>query len=172
MQMKKTSEKRLEGIRGWLLVILLVCIYPALSASYLLIQRINAILTKSVALGVYISAVLLFVYCFFIWLTVYMIFNKKKKAASTFVFAAISGTVFSFWFLLISQLIYYPAQKSLILSYNLPIVIINLAVTVTVLLYLKKSERARNTLIKWYWAFSGGWCKMKKELLYGKVVAL
>lgn len=146
--MKKTSEKRLEGIRGWLLVILLVCVYSALSSSYLLVQRINNILTKGVASGVYISVILLIVYCFFLFLTIYMILTKKKRAVSTFVFAAISGTAFSFWFLLISQFIYYPAQKSLILSYNLPMAIINLAVVITVLLYLKKSERVRNTLVK------------------------
>ncbi len=146
--MKELAKKRLEGIRGWLLVVLLVCIYSALSSSYLLIQRVNAIMTKSVSSGVYISVILLIIYCFLIWATVYFIIGKKKKAVSMFVLAAIFGTMFSIWFLLVSQLIYYPSQKSLILSYNLPMVVINLAITLTVLLYLKKSNRVKNALIK------------------------
>jgi len=144
----KEAKKRLEGIRGWLLVILLVCVYSALSASYLLVQRINAILTKTVALGVYVSLIILIIYCFFIWVTVYMIFTKKKKTASIFVFAAISGTAFSFWYFLISQLIYYPSQISSVLLPNLLMIVINLAITITVLLYLKKSERVKNTFVK------------------------
>jgi len=67
----------------------------AISALSLLIQKINAITTKNIGFGVYISAILLIIYLFFLCSTILLFLEKRKKAIKSFIATAIIGTLFS-----------------------------------------------------------------------------
>lgn len=132
-----------KGINGWLIPVVLVCIFSALSNTYRLIQRIIAISTQNPALGVYVSMALLVIYCILIWMVIIFIFMKKKAAIKSFIAAAISGTIFSFWFYLLSQLIYTPASS---IVGGLLAFLLNLIIVALILVYLLKSKRVKKTL--------------------------
>ncbi|PIN78137.1 hypothetical protein COV15_00560 [Candidatus Woesearchaeota archaeon CG10_big_fil_rev_8_21_14_0_10_34_12] len=138
--------KKLNKITGWLIPVLIILIYSALSNSYILIQKFNAILYQPAASGVYLTAALLALYLIFLWLTVAFIFLKKKKAKTAFLFTAVFGTIFSFWYYLVGQFIYYSYKAEFIITYNLPMVLVNLAITIAILLYFSKSKKLNQTL--------------------------
>lgn len=143
---KQTSKK----ISGWLLLILGICFYSALFASNLLFQRINWIFNANAVtgFGVYISAILLIFYCIAIFTTIVFILMKKKLAIKMFIISGIFETLFTIWFYLIGQLIYFPEKASLIWKYNSIVVIINLAIILGIMFYLLKSKRVKETLVR------------------------
>ena len=65
---KNTNKKTPRKIGGWLIVVLIILLCSVISAFSLLIQKINAIVTKNTGFGVYISAILLVFYLFFLCL--------------------------------------------------------------------------------------------------------
>jgi len=133
-----------KGIGGWLLIILIDFIFSGLSTFILLIQKLIIIFTSHAKAGVYISAVLLVTYIFFIWLTAYMILIKKKFALKTFIISAVTGTIFLIWYYIVSQLI----NNNPIYIPNLLFVIVNIIITILIAGYLFLSKRVKNTLIK------------------------
>jgi len=141
----KRGKNSIKGIGGWLLVVLLDFIFSAITLFILLIEKINMIFTGQAKFGVYISSFLLLAYCISISITIFMILTKRKLAIRTFIITAIIGTIFLIWYYLISQLIFN--YNSQIIS-NLIFVLINIAITVLIGLYLIKSKRVKNTLKK------------------------
>lgn len=144
----KKSGGKLEGIGGLLIPVLILCFYSAISSTWLLIQKITLIVNNQALAGVYVSSILLVLYCVFIWLSIIFILMKKKSAVKMFVFSFISGALFSLWYFFIGQLIYFPQNKLTILRYGLSMVLFNIIVSFLVLFYLKKSKRMKNTLKK------------------------
>jgi len=140
-------KNSIKGVGGWLLVVVLLCILSGISNFILLVQRIIIIFTSQAKAGVFISASLLFIYCFLIWLTVFMILAKKKFAIKSFITAVIIGALFLIWYYLVSTLIYLQYTSGQIFS-NLLIVIINICITILIAFYLTKSTRVKNTLTK------------------------
>src|SRR3989344_2511074 len=136
---RKAKSRFFKDIGGWLIPVLLLLAYSAISASYLLIQRIIAIINNTAGTGVYISVSFLVVYLASVLMTIIFIFMRKKKAVKAFIAAFISGTVFSLWYFLIGQIIYYPGSMRAILAYGIPMILFNLALDLVVLFYLLKS---------------------------------
>ena len=139
------KEKGPNGIGGWLLVVLLLCILSAISNLALLIQKLASIITQF-KVGILISAVLLLVYSTLIWITIFMIFKKKKSAIKGYIYSFIAGTLFVIWYYLVSWLIYFPDQTVQIVQ-NLIIIFVNVLIMALMLLYLLKSKRVKNTLV-------------------------
>jgi len=139
------KEKGPDGIGGWLLVVLLLCILSAISNLALLIQKLASIITQF-KVGILISAVLLLVYSTLIWITIFMIFKKKKSAIKGYIYSFIAGTLFVIWYYLVSWLIYFPDQTVQIVQ-NLIIIFVNVLIMALMLLYLLKSKRVKNTLV-------------------------
>jgi len=141
------AEKKFKGIGGWLILITLMFIFSAIANTYLLIQKI-ILLFNNPSLGIYISAILSGIYCVLIWLSIIFIFMKKKIAVKLFIYAIVAGTIFIFWYFLISQLIYSSLNFMEILQNNIIIILFNLIINILVVIYLLKSKRVKNTLIK------------------------
>lgn len=141
------AEKKLNGIGGWLILITLMFIFSAIANTYLLIQKI-ILLFNNPSLGIYISAILSGIYCVLIWLSIIFIFMKKKIAIKLFIYVIVAGTIFIFWYFLISQLIYSSLNFMEILQNNLIIILFNLIINILVVIYLLKSKRVKTTLTK------------------------
>ena len=144
---RKQVRRNLKGIAGWLAVVLIIFIISALNNSYLLIQRIVWMFTMTIGLGVYISMLILLVYSFLIWYSVYLILKKRKKAVKLSIIALIAGFIFGLWFYLIGKIIFTKFTKLIIIS-GIPVILFNLILIIAIISYLKKSKRVKATLIR------------------------
>ena len=145
--MKKSLKGQINKIGGWLILVLIICIYSAISALYLLMNKLVAIFTKTISTGVYISTLFLITYLGLILITIFFIMKKRKKTIKIFIITAIVGAIFSLWHSLIGPLIYFPDLKIETIIYNLLIVIINLVILLLVLFYFLRSKRVKRTLV-------------------------
>jgi len=141
MKRKIKSNKK---IGGWLIAVLIVFGVSLLSSFVLLADRVISIFAQKAAWGVYVSVVLLFLYCFFLLYSGRLILNKKKKGIIMGIIALWVGFIFDVWYYLIGGIIFYEG----ITSYNLINTFINLAFVVAISFYLKRSKRVRDTLVR------------------------
>jgi hypothetical protein len=142
-------KTKLKGISGWLAVIVILFVLSLLSALYLLIQRIIWIFTIQVGTGVYISSILLLIFCTLTAYSLFLIFKKKKKAIKFSIIALFAGFLFNLWFYLIGQLIFYPGQeKTQVITNGVYTNILNLALVFVIISYFRKSKRVKNTFVK------------------------
>lgn len=143
-QKTKKKGKKLQGINGWLAIVLAIFILSAINSIILLNQKISVLVYLSFRIGVLISAVLLFVYCFFILFSIFLMLKKKKIAVKISITTLIIGIIFLIWYDIVGMIIFY---GKLILA-DLINFLINLVIMIVVILYLKKSKRVKNTLVK------------------------
>ncbi|MDO8623675.1 MAG: DUF2569 family protein [archaeon] len=138
-----------QGIKGWLILIILGFFYSALTSSYLLIQRLVWAFTEHIGWGVFISMFLLFIYCSLIWYSIFLLLTEKKRAVNTSIIALISGFIFLLWYNFIGQLILYIGEnKQQVLTNGIFQLFINLLIIIAIALYFKNSKRVKNTFVK------------------------
>lgn len=130
--------KKIEGIGGWLLVLIFDLIFSSISNSFILFQKINQKGISSFLLGAYIL---------FITITLFMILFKKRAAIRTFIAGAIAGAAFLIWDFIVLPFEFLSTNPKA-LFFNLFFIIANIAITVIIALYLLKSKRVKNTLKK------------------------
>ena len=147
--MKKSNNKKLRGIGGWLIPIVLIFFYSALTNSYLLIQRLVWAFTAYIGWGVFISMFLLFIYCSLIWYSIFLLLTEKKKAVNMSIIAMFSGFIFLLWYNFIGQLILYVGQnKQQVITNGIFQLFLNLLIIIAITLYFKNSKRTKNTFVK------------------------
>jgi len=141
------AKKPICEIKGWLLIILILCILSEISNFVVLIQKLIAIFNAQAQLGVYISALLLIAYCILMGITIFSIINKKKSAVRNYIITIVLGAIFLIWYYLLSSLIYHQFSPAQMLS-NWMNVIVNIAITFGIAVYLVNSQSVKKTLTK------------------------
>jgi hypothetical protein len=139
---KKT--KKLSGIGGWLLIILIEFILSAISSIFLLAQKVISIAQGKALLGVYVSIILLLFYLAFIIASICLILLKKKRATKIVMTTLIISIVFAVWYYFLGRLII----TKQVLADDLLLCLIDLTISVLMIFYFKKSKRVKNTLVK------------------------
>lgn len=134
-----------RGIRGWLIVVLCAYFISALSVIYLIYQRYKVIFDFNAPLGVRISVVLLILYGTFLLITILFIFMKRRAAVRTAVWTFVFGFIFLIWFYLLGALIFARARFTDLIMHSWIIILINLVVSVSLLVYMLRSERVKRT---------------------------
>jgi len=140
----KNKIKKLSGINGWLLIVLIDFILSAISGIVLLYLRIIGIIQGKAAWGVYISSLILLIYLAFIISSIFLITLKKKSAVKTAMITLIIGIVFAVWYYILGKLI-ITEQISI---NDFLLCLFNLVILVLMIFYFKKSKRVKNTLIR------------------------
>ncbi len=130
--------KKIEGIGGWLLVLIFDLIFSSISNSFILFGKINQKGISSFFLGAYIL---------FTTITLFMILFKKRAAIRTFIAGALAGAAFLIWDFLVLPFGFL-SKNPKALFFNLFFIIANITITVIITLYLLKSKRVKNTLKK------------------------
>lgn len=130
--------KKIEGIGGWLLVLIFDLIFSSISNSFILFGKINQKGISSFFLGAYIL---------FTTITLFMILFKKRAAIRTFIAGALAGAAFLIWDFLVLPFGFLSTNPKA-LFFNLFFIIANITITVIITLYLLKSKRVKNTLKK------------------------
>ncbi len=133
------KNAKTKNLGGWLIIVLILFVLSFLSAFSLLVEKMLAILFLNIRFGVYISAIFLFY-------SIVLILQRKKKAYKTSIAALYIGILFSLWYFVIAQLIFYSNFRYFVL--NTADFILNTAVLIILILYLKKSKRVKKTLVK------------------------
>jgi hypothetical protein len=142
--MANRKLKRVSGINGWLLIILIDFILSAISSTILLYSRVNNMMQGKTLWGIYISSFILLFYLIFLVTSILFIILKKKSAIKTAGITFVLGIVFAVWYYILSKLIF---DKPLLIA-DLFLCLIDLAVIILMIFYFKKSKRVKNTLIK------------------------
>lgn len=140
------KSKKEKNIGGWLILIVVIFFLAFCSALYLLIQKLAAISLNIAGWGVYVSSILLLLYLAALFRSIILLLLRKKKALRASRVAIYLGMLFSFWYFLAARLIFY--ITSLYLVANILDFLLNLALSVIVLAYFRKSNRVKNTLVK------------------------
>jgi len=140
------KNAKINNLGGWLIVVLALFILSFFSSFSLLVEKVLAILFLNVGFGVYISAVLLLIYSVFLFCSIVLILQRKKKAYKISIAALYTGILFSLWYFVIAQLLFYINSNYFML--NIADFTLNTAVSIILILYLKKSKRVKKTLVK------------------------
>jgi len=140
------KKAKINNLGGWLIVVLVLFVLSFLSSFSLLVEKMLAILFLKVGFGVYVSAILLLIYSIFLLYSITLILQRKKKAYKTSIKTLYLGILFNLWYFVIAQLIFYINFNYFIL--NISNFICNTAISIILILYLKKSKRVKNTLVK------------------------
>ena len=144
---KRKKIQRNASMPGWLVLVVIVFTISALNFSYLLIQRIIWLFTRTIGTGVYISMFLLLIYCYFMWSSIYLILKKRKKAVKFSIIALITGFIFGLWFYLIGRIIFTQFTRFTLIN-GIPVILFNLILIIIIIFYLKKSKRVKATLTR------------------------
>ena len=147
---RRTARRKIEQskeIGGGLILVLIVFALSFLTAVSLLTQKIVAILLLNAKIGVYISAILLLFYTAFLFYSIVLVLLRKAKAVKISFLALYLGLVFTLWYWLIGPLIFYQQNLFLFMS-NFVNLVINLAIIIAIILYLRKSKRVKDTFVK------------------------
>jgi hypothetical protein len=146
----KPKKKDSKGIRGWLVVVMALFILIFFESVYMLAQRLTMIILDPLtSLGIYISVGILIVVIFFNVQSIILMIKRKKKAVDIGVASLVASIIFVFWYNIIGVLIFYSGASNLFFLVNGVInAAINAAVFIAVILYLKKSKRVKDTLVK------------------------
>jgi len=140
------KNAKIKNLGGWLVLVLVLFLLSFISSFSLLVEKILAILFLKIGFGVYISAILLLTYSVFLFYSIVLILQRKKKAYKTATKTLYIGILFNLWYFVIAQLLFYINLNYFIL--NISNFICNTAVSIVLILYLKKSKRVKKTLVR------------------------
>lgn len=147
-KLKKRKVKRVSGLGGWLLIVLMLFILSWISAAKLLYERVVLLIENgSVSYGVHISMFFLAVYCIFLGYSIYLALKKKRIAVKTSIISLAVGIIFLLWYYVVGRIIFYSSQQNLIAS-GFVFFLTNLILAVLISVYLKSSKRVKNTFVK------------------------
>jgi uncharacterized membrane protein len=80
-------------------------------------------------------------------ITIFSIVSKKKSAVRNYIITIVIGAIFLIWYYLLSSLIYHQFSPAQMLS-NWMNVIVNIAITFGIAVYLVNSQSVKKTLTK------------------------
>jgi len=148
MEMSKGDSKKLEGIRGWLLVFVILWSIGVLFDFFIIFW--NIFISFNPIVGIIVKPNLVFVnilltsILFFLEIICLILIFKRKQSSVKWVVSTIAyGTLYVLvWYIIISFLSLWTSLASMNVVFSNPVF------GIISILYFIKSKRVKNTLVK------------------------
>jgi hypothetical protein len=152
MAKKKRSRSKIvkeTRLNLGLWIVAFVLFIGFINSVYLLANKIFLVIKGSAPIGVYISIILLIAVLISSSYAVCLIMNKRKRAICSTKLSIILAAVFAFWYNLLANYIFLDnRQFSQIFYPKLMTFILDIIILGVVMLYIIKSKKIREILIK------------------------
>jgi hypothetical protein len=139
----------MKPFRSWLLIILFIFCISALNSLWLLIIRIQSLLSNPYLPGVWISSIIFFAYLILILYAIYLIISRKKKAVKISIYAMAVGIASSLWYDVLGRAIFLESpDKPDLMIIGAASFILNLVISIAIINYFQKSVNHKFILVR------------------------